>query len=110
MVSAPVTLHSIASSVLLDVLKSEQTIIKTTGSIREYLAIVKAIVILAHNPNIQVTTDGIEETDQVTQMIALDRDYGQDYYFPRPMHPELAKVLIFPSRAEKNLPKRVLLP
>lgn len=81
----------------LDVLKIDQAFVKTMESNREYAAIVDAIVTLAHNLNMKVTAEGIEESDQIAQMIALDCDYGQGYYFSRPVPPELAEELIFPE-------------
>lgn len=80
----------------LDVLKIDQAFVKTMESNREYAAIVDAIVTLAHNLNMKVTVEGIEEFDQIAQMIALDCDYGQGYYFSRPVPSELAEALIFP--------------
>lgn len=91
-------------------LKIDQTFIKTTESNREYAAIVDAIVILAHNLNMKVTVEGIEVADQIAQMIALDCDYGQGYYFSRPVLSELAEALIFPQLVHTNQLKRVTLP
>lgn len=91
-------------------LKIDQAFIKTTESNREYAAIVDAIVILAHNLNMKVTVESIEEADQIAQMIALDCDYGQGYYFSRPVLSELAEALIFPQLVHKNQLKRVTLP
>lgn len=82
-------------------LKIDQAFIKTTESNREYAAIVDAIVILAHNLNMKVTVESIEEADQIAQMIALDCDYGQGYYFSRPVPSELAEALIFPQLVQK---------
>lgn len=86
----------------LDVLKIDQAFIKTMESNREYAAIVDAIVILAHNLNMKVTAEGIEEVDQIAQMIDLDCDYGQGYYFSRPVPSELAEALIFPQPSLKK--------
>ena len=66
------------------------------GDNREYAAIVHAIVILAQNLNRRVTAEGIEEPEQIAQMIDLDCDYGQGYHFSRPVSSEMAEAMIFP--------------
>lgn len=79
-----------------DVLKIDRAFVETMGDNREYAAIVHAIVILAHNLNMRVTAEGIEEPEQIAQMIDLDCDYGQGYHFSRPVSSEMAEAMIFP--------------
>ena len=60
----------------------------------EYAAVVHAIVTLAHNLNMKVTAEGIETSEQLAQILALDCDYGQGYLFSKPLGAAEAEATI----------------
>lgn len=70
----------------LQVLKIDRSFL-VTGD-REYVAIMQAIVHLAHNLDMKVTAEGIETSEQLAQVIALNCDFGQGYLFSRPQAAE----------------------
>ncbi len=78
----------------LDVLKIDRAFAATTESNREYAAVVNAIVTLAHNLTMQVTAEGIESPEQFAQILALDCDFGQGYFFSEPLPAAEAEALI----------------
>lgn len=78
----------------LDVLKIDRAFAATTESNREYAAVVNAIVTLAHNLTMQVTAEGIESPEQFAQILALDCDFGQGYFFSKPLPAAEAEALI----------------
>lgn len=53
--------------------------------------IVRSVIDIAHNMGQAVIAEGIEDSDCLKQLLALDCDYGQGYYFSRPLPAE--KVL-----------------
>jgi len=69
----------------IDVLKIDRSFISAMDQNRSYPAIVHAIVTLAHNLGMSVVAEGIETTDQVAQLQALECDCGQGYIFSKPL-------------------------
>ncbi|HEY9769166.1 MAG TPA: EAL domain-containing protein [Coleofasciculaceae cyanobacterium] len=51
----------------------------------ENSAIIKAIVSLAHMLNMDVIAEGIETTSQLAQLKLLQCEYGQGFFFSRPL-------------------------
>ena len=64
------------------------------GPNRDYAAVVHAVISLAHNLGAKVTAEGIEDADQLAQLLSLDCDFGQGYFFAKPLRAEEAWELI----------------
>lgn len=47
--------------------------------------IIRTIIILAHNLGMELIAEGIEITEQLTQLLDLQCEYGQGYLFSRPL-------------------------
>ena len=60
-------------------------------------AIVKAIVTLAHMLNMDVIAEGIETTSQLAQLRLLQCEYGQGFFFSKPLSKSEAEALIASS-------------
>ncbi|HEY9805178.1 MAG TPA: EAL domain-containing protein, partial [Candidatus Obscuribacterales bacterium] len=60
----------------------------------ESAEIVRAIVTLAHNLGIHVTAEGVETAEQLTQLRALECEYGQGYFFFQPLIESVVEKLI----------------
>ncbi len=56
--------------------------------------IVRAIVSLAHNLGMQVVAEGIETQEQMVQLWALQCEYGQGYFFAKPLDSAAADATI----------------
>jgi EAL domain-containing protein (putative c-di-GMP-specific phosphodiesterase class I) len=56
--------------------------------------IVKTIVLLSGNLNLEVVAEGIETAEQAEYLRGLDCDYGQGYLFSRPVEAEMAGRLL----------------
>ena len=78
----------------IDFLKIDQAFVKTIKRNRDYAAVVQAITTLAHNLDVRVVAEGIETSDQLAQLIALDCDFGQGYYFAKPLDHESAETFL----------------
>ncbi len=75
-------------------LKIDRSFIVSVSGRRDAVAVLQAIVALAHNLGMEVVAEGLETTEQVALLQALDCDRGQGYYFARPMTAEAAEDFI----------------
>lgn len=66
-------------------LKVDRSFVSRMGQGDENLEIVRTIVTLAKNLNMDVVAEGIETQEQRAQLHALDCQYGQGYLFSRPL-------------------------
>jgi diguanylate cyclase (GGDEF)-like protein len=58
------------------------------------LEIVKTILNLAHNLGVAVVAEGIETELQRDRLVQLGCEWGQGYFFSKPVNPDLAMALI----------------
>lgn len=77
-----------------DVLKIDRSFVTNLASKRTYSAIVHAIVTLARNLNMKVTVEGVESEEQLAQILTLECDNAQGYYFSKPLDVRAAGALI----------------
>ncbi len=78
----------------IDTLKIDRSFVSRLGSASEDAAIVRAIGMLAHTLNLQVVGEGIETAEQLVVLHELGCQYGQGFYFSRPVPPESAGALL----------------
>ena len=81
----------------VDCLKIDRSLVKGVGFDNEDTAIIRAVVTLAKSLGITVTAEGVETTEQLSQLRSVGCDQGQGYYFARPVSadrlPELLSSL-----------------
>ena len=75
-------------------LKIDQSFVGMLGLCEETLKIVQAIVHLGKNLEMELIAEGIENIMQLRMLQTLKCDYGQGYYFAKPMEPEDVESLI----------------
>jgi EAL domain-containing protein (putative c-di-GMP-specific phosphodiesterase class I) len=85
----------------VEVLKIDRSFVVGRETERN-MAIVEAVVRLAHALNIEVVAEGIETTAARDALLAIGCDRGQGYLFGRPMPPEELAVLL--AHGAKPLP------
>ncbi len=78
----------------VDILKIDRSFVQDIQINKGNYAIVKAIVTLAHVLNMEVIAEGIEDTYQLDQLKLLNCEYGQGYYFAKPLNKQQAEELI----------------
>ena len=66
-------------------LKIDQSFIRRLGDDDDALAIVKTIIVLAHQLGRQVIAEGVETTEHLTTLRLLGCEYGQGYLFAKPL-------------------------
>ena len=66
-------------------LKIDQSFVQRLEADDDALAIVKTIIVLAHQLGRQVIAEGVETADQLTILRLLGCEYGQGYWFAKPL-------------------------
>jgi diguanylate cyclase (GGDEF)-like protein len=74
----------------VDVLKLARDFVVDGGAGEDDWAFAHAIVMLGRTLGLKIIAEGIETAGQAERLQALGCDYGQGYYFGRPVPPELA--------------------
>ena len=78
----------------IDTLKIDRSFVSRMGANGENAEIVGTIISLAHNLQLDVIAEGVETAQQLTQLQSLGCEYGQGYYFSRPVNAQAASDLI----------------
>ena len=79
----------------VDILKIDQSFM---GLGKESVAIVRTIVTLAHNLGKHVIAEGVETPGQVALLRSLRCEYGQGYFFSKPIDGKAAGLLLAARR------------
>lgn len=83
----------------IDTLKIDRSFVSRIGEKGENLEIVKAIVMLARSLRMEVVAEGVETAVQLAQLRAIGCEYGQGYFFSKPLDSDAATALL--SRSPK---------
>ncbi|MEO2055789.1 MAG: EAL domain-containing protein [Nitrospira sp.] len=75
-------------------LKIDRSFTSRIGDQGGNLELIKMIVALAHNFKMEVIVEGIEREEQLKQLRLLDCEYGQGYFFSKPVDCKEATKLI----------------
>ncbi|MDJ0557428.1 MAG: EAL domain-containing protein [Microcoleaceae cyanobacterium MO_207.B10] len=78
----------------INTLKVDQSFVRRIGASGENLEIVQAIVTLAHTLKMDVIAEGLEKDFHVTQINSLNCEFGQGYFFSKPLPSEAAEKWI----------------
>ncbi|NCJ05957.1 PAS domain S-box protein [Synechococcales cyanobacterium C] len=78
----------------LDTIKIDRSFVCTLDDKPENHAIVRAILTLAHSLDMTVVAEGIETAAQLTQLKALGCEYGQGYFFAKPLKAKAIQLLL----------------
>ncbi len=78
----------------LDVLKIDRAFMATMSADSDYADVVATVVALAHTLNMQVTVEGVESEEQLVQLLALNCDFVQGFYFSEAVVADEARRLI----------------
>jgi EAL domain-containing protein (putative c-di-GMP-specific phosphodiesterase class I) len=75
-------------------LKIDRSFVGNLGLCEETWKIVQAIVNLGKNLEMELIAEGIENIIQLRMLQTLKCDYGQGYYFAKPLGPEEVEILM----------------
>ena len=76
----------------LDALKIDRSFV--TGAHTGSLQIVRTIVAMAHALGVVVVTEGIETAEVLGELRSLNCEYGQGFFFSRPVTPQQVEALL----------------
>ncbi|ALA60112.1 GGDEF domain-containing response regulator [Nitrospira moscoviensis] len=79
-------------------LKIDQSFVKRLGVDDDALAIVKTIVMLAHQLGREVIAEGVETAEHRSILRSLGCEYGQGYFFAKPLSEDEAFALLSSGR------------
>jgi EAL domain-containing protein (putative c-di-GMP-specific phosphodiesterase class I) len=71
--------------IAIDFIKIDQSFVRNLKPASTDLALCKAIIRMAHDLGMQVVAEGVETPEQRDLLVAADCDFGQGYWFARPM-------------------------
>jgi len=75
-------------------LKVDRAFVSRLGIDGDSLEIIRTIVALAHNLEMDIIAEGVETPEQLAHLRALDCEYAQGFYFGKPTDREAAWALI----------------
>jgi diguanylate cyclase (GGDEF)-like protein len=78
----------------LNTLKIDASFVRKMDTSCEDAGIVQTIVTLAHTLGMDTIAEGVETEGQMAQLRSLDVEYGQGYYFAKPLDSVAAEALI----------------
>lgn len=78
----------------IDTLKVDRSFIQYIDRNADRVEIVRTIVVLAHTLKMDVIAEGIESAEQLAAVQSLGCEYGQGYYFDRPLTSEQIDNLV----------------
>ncbi|MEM7757221.1 MAG: EAL domain-containing protein [Cyanobacteria bacterium P01_A01_bin.40] len=81
----------------VDTIKIDRSFVSQMQADGENSAIVKAIITLAHMLDMDVIAEGIETTSQLAQLKLLQCEYGQGFFFAKPLCRKEAEAFIAKS-------------
>jgi diguanylate cyclase (GGDEF)-like protein len=79
-------------------LKIDQSFVRRLGAEDDALAIVKTIIALAHQLDRQVIAEGVETAEHLDILRSLGCEYGQGYFFAKPLPADEADALLTSAR------------
>ena len=78
----------------IDTMKVDQSFVGQMEAGRDKAEIVKTIITLGHNLGMDVIAEGVETESQLAKLRALHCEYGQGYFFSKPLLPEAVETLL----------------
>jgi len=82
----------------VDNIKIDQSFVAHMKPAGESLEIVRSIITLAHGLGKHVIAEGVETGEQLALLRSLECEYGQGYFFSKPLETEAAGKLIVDTR------------
>lgn len=69
----------------IDYIKIDQVFVKNLSANSEDFVLCEAIIVMAHKLNMKVIAEGVETGEQLELLQSIGCDFGQGYYFSRPV-------------------------
>jgi diguanylate cyclase (GGDEF)-like protein len=79
-------------------IKVDRSFVGRIGAGKEDNQIVQTIILLGHNLGMDIVAEGVETADQLALLRALQCDYGQGYFFSKPLTMDAVETLLREKR------------
>jgi len=83
----------------MDILKIDRSFVSRIDEAEGNLAIVRAIVTLAHQLGMEVVAEGIQTEEQRQKLRSLGCEYGQGFFLSEPVPADRAELLLMRKAA-----------
>jgi len=93
----------------IDTLKIDRSFISSIDTDADNRAIVRTIVALAHNFGLKVVAEGTETVEEVNELLAINCEYAQGYFFSRPVDEATATQLLSTIQRANTITVRTVL-
>jgi EAL domain-containing protein (putative c-di-GMP-specific phosphodiesterase class I) len=84
----------------VDTLKIDKSFVEWMHIDEQSELIVRTVIDLAHNLKMSVVAEGVESEEHASRLKALGCDYGQGYYYARPLDAPAARTYLHKMIAE----------
>jgi EAL domain-containing protein (putative c-di-GMP-specific phosphodiesterase class I) len=78
----------------IDYLKIDQSFIRNLEAGSSDMALIEAIIVMAHKLDLKVIAEGVETAEQRDLIVAAGCDYAQGYFYSRPIPPDEFEKLL----------------
>jgi len=78
----------------VNTLKIDRTFVSSMDTDADNRAIVRTIIALAHSLGLRVVAEGTETLEEVNELLKLDCEYAQGYFFSRPVDEATATQML----------------
>ena len=75
-------------------IKVDRSFVSRMGDKSEDAQIVQTIIILGHNLGMDIVAEGVETAEQLANLRTLNCEYGQGFFFSKPLAAEAAEALL----------------
>jgi diguanylate cyclase (GGDEF)-like protein/PAS domain S-box-containing protein len=86
----------------IDKLKIDKSFVDSVMDNTDDASIVQAVIALGHNMNMQIIAEGVETEQQASFLKEHLCDYGQGYFYSRPLNADKMKQLMEKFERQKN--------
>jgi EAL domain-containing protein (putative c-di-GMP-specific phosphodiesterase class I) len=78
-----------------DTIKVDRSFVSRMGDESEDAQIVQTIILLGHNLGMNIVAEGVETAEQLASLRTLKCEYGQGFFFSKPLVAEAAEALLY---------------
>ena len=87
----------------IDILKIDRSFVSFMDCDENNFEVVRTIISLAHTLGMKVVSEGIEKNSQLEQLQSLGSEFGQGFFFSRPLNAESAELMISSNLVQLEL-------
>lgn len=86
----------------INTLKIDRSFVSNINKNSDSWEIVRTIHLLAHNLGMNVTAEGVETAAQVQQLLKMECEYGQGFFFAQPLSADAVTALLKQRQYEQH--------